>query len=61
MGPCCFHNRFVSSFQMVKLMMPHGGDNILVVIILVVVSNMFYVHPENWGKISNLTNIFQMG
>ena len=26
----------------------------------VVVSNIFYFHPH-WGKISNLTNIFQMG
>ena len=27
----------------------------------VVVSNMFYFHPENWGKIPILTHIFQMG
>ena len=28
---------------------------------LVVVSNVFYVHPDPWGRISNLTNIFEMG
>ena len=24
-------------------------------------SKIFYFHPENWGRSSNLTNIFQMG
>ena len=36
-------------------------DRRRVQLILVVVSNVFYIFISTWGKISNLTNIFQMG
>ena len=54
--------------------MPCGGQGLLVRVVdgiltkktlkkhnWVVVSNMFHFHPYSLGKISNLTNIFQMG